>query len=137
MILLRLLELNSLMPHYWSELVLLAFQLLSPEEREELKKMIFDVEKLVLETDNVMQEVFDEETGQVKIVWMEKIKGHLSLYDIEMALESNPDYFAYFEKENGMRVTKFDVERSMDVIRKWLYEKVRARAVGRRFQRFR
>ena len=58
MILLRVLELNPLLPHlaslvlrvgaclshYWSELILLAEQLLDDDEREELHAKIFDVE---------------------------------------------------------------------------------------------
>jgi len=137
MVLLRLLELNSLMPHYWSELILLAFQLISPEEREKLQGMIFDVEKMVLETEMFPRELRDEATGQIRIQWVERVRGELSLYDVEMAVESNPDYYAYFEREDGLKVTKFDVERRLDKIRKYLYELVRQRAQGRRFQKFR
>jgi hypothetical protein len=61
----------------------------------------------------------------------------MSLYDIEMAIESNADYYAYFEKEDGTVVTKFDVERKLDNIRKWLYETVRVKSQNRRFMRFR
>lgn len=132
MLLLRLLELNSLMPHYFGELILLAEQLLSQEEREELHGKIFDVEKLVLETEVVPKE---QEDGTV--LWVERIKGRLSLYDVEMAIESNPDYYCYFESDDGRRVTKFDVERKLNEIKAWLYEKVRQRAQGRRFQKFR
>jgi hypothetical protein len=103
------------------------------EDREELKKYIFEVEKLVLETEFVPVE--DEETG--KLLWVERVKGERSLYDIEMALESNLDYYAFFEKEDGSIVTKFDVERKLDRMRKFLYEIVRNKAVGRRFQKFR
>lgn len=129
--LVRILELNSLLPHYWSELLLLAEQLLSPAEREELHEMIFNVERLVLETEVIPKEV------EGKIVWVERIRGELSLYDIEMAIESNPDYYAYFMKEDGRMVTKFDVERELDRIKKWLFDKVRVRASTRRFTRFR
>lgn len=132
MVLLRLLEMNSLMPHYWSELLLLAEQLLGPEEREELHRMIFEIEKLVLET-----EVYPKEQEDGTIVWVETIRGRLSLYDIEMASESNPDFYAYFQREDGRIITKFDVERELDKIKKWLYDKVRVRAQGRRFQKFR
>lgn len=132
MILLRLLELNSLLPHYWSELLLLADQLLSPEERLELYKMIFEIEKLVLETEMVAEE---QDDGTVR--WVEEVKGRLSLYDIEMATESNSDYFAYFQKEDGTTVSKFDIERRLNEIKRWLYAKVRVRAQGRRFTRMR
>jgi hypothetical protein len=116
---------------------MLAEQLLPPEEREQLNAMIFDVEKLVLETEMFPQEQIDEETGKVSILWVEKIRGEFSLYDIEMAVESNPDYYAYFERDDGIKITKFDVERKLDKIRKWLYTRVREKAQGRRFQKFR
>ena len=59
MILLRILELNPLLPHYWSEVILLAEQLLDDEEREELHEKIFNVEKLVLETERIPREMAD------------------------------------------------------------------------------
>ncbi len=132
MILLRLLELNSLLPHYWSELMLLAEQLLSSDERAELHEKLFDVEKMVLET-----EIVPKEQPDGSVLWVERIKGSLSLYDIEMAIESNADYYCYFERPDGSKVTKFDVERELDRIKKWLYEKVRDRSQGRRFMRYR
>jgi len=119
LILLRLLELNQLMPHYWSELFLMAFQLFDPasEEYAKLQEMIRKVEQMV----------FDEE----------QLKVGMSLYDIEMAIESNPDYYAYFEKSDGTQITKFDIERELNKIKSWIYEKVREKSVGRKFQRFR
>jgi hypothetical protein len=62
--------------------------------------------------------------------------GH-SLYDIEMASESNADYYSYFEKDDGTIVTKFDVERELSKIKAWIYAHVREKAVGRKFLRFR
>jgi hypothetical protein len=53
-----------------------------------------------------------------------------------MAIESNLDYYAYFQREDGVIVTKFDVERELEKIKGWLYEKVRQRAQGKRFSRF-
>lgn len=132
MILLRILSLNTLMPHAWSELLLLAEQLLDANEREELHEMIFEVEKLVLETE-VLPRIKDDGT----MVWVERIRGRLSLYDIEMAIESNPDFYAYFQKEDGTIVTKFDVERELDKIKHWLFTKVRERSSQRRFTRTR
>lgn len=119
MILLRMLELNYLMPHYWSELFLMAFQLFDPasDEYEDLQKMIFDVELTVFDDD--------------------QIENGASLYDIEMALESNPDYFAFFEKDDGSTITKFDIERKLNKIKAWIYGEVRKRAIGRKFQRYR
>lgn len=132
MILLRMLEINPLMPHYWSELLLLAEQLLDNDERRELHRMIFDVEKMVFET-----EIIPRELNDGRIVWVERIRGKLSLYDLEMAIESNPDYYAYFERQDGRSVTKFDIERELNNIKKWLFQKVRERASQRRFSRFR
>jgi hypothetical protein len=119
MILLRLLELNMLMPHYWSELFLLSFQLFDPKtpEYEQLQQMIAEVEWYVLDED--------------------QIDAGYSLYDVEMALESNADYYAYFEKGDGSIVTKFDIERRLNGIKSWVYQNVRARAVSRKFQRYR
>lgn len=123
---------SSMQPHYWSELILLAERLLDPHEREEMNQMIFEIEKLVLETEVVPQE---DENG--KIVWVETIRGELSLYDIEMAFESNMDYYAYFQRDDGRIVTKFDIERRLDKLRKWLYSRVTEKSQGRRFNRMR
>jgi hypothetical protein len=132
MILLDLHSLSSLQPHYWSQLILLAEQLLSPEERITLNEMIFEVEKMVLET-----EIFPERDEEGNIVWVERIRGELSLYDIEMSMESNADYYGYFQKDDGTLITKFDVERKLDKIRKWIYEQVRIRSMNKRFNRMR
>lgn len=132
MVLLRIMELNPLLPHYWSELILLAEQLLDDEEREELHEKIFDIEKLVLETERIPQE-----TADGKVIWRERIKGRLSLYDIEMAIESNPDFYAYFERPDGLKVTKFDIERELSRLKAWLFDKVRERSSNRRFNRLR
>jgi hypothetical protein len=107
-----------------------AEQLLTPEEREELNQMIFDIEKMVLETD-VMP--VKQEDG--KMVWVERIRGELSLYDIEMATEANADYYAFFQKEDGAIISKFDVERRLDKVRKYVYECLRKHAEGMRFNR--
>lgn len=132
MILLRMLEINSLIPHYWSELILLAEQLLNNDERATLHEMIFEVEKLVLDV-----EVVAKEQPDGSIIWVERIRGRLSLYDIEMAIESNPDYYSYFERDDGEKVSKFDIERELNRIKIWLYEKVREKSQGRRFNKFR
>ena len=94
--------------------------------------MIFEVEKLVLET-----EVVPQKDDDGKLVWVERIKGELSLYDIEMCTESLPDYYAYFQKDDGTTVSKFDIERKFDKIRKWIMERVREKASNRRFTRMR
>lgn len=130
--LLNIYNLPSFSPHYWSQFILLAEQLLTDEEREELRQRIFDIEKMILET-----EVIPERDQEGKIIWVERIRGELSLYDIEMAFESNQDYYAYFEKDDGTRVTKFDIERRLDALRKWIFDKVREKAANRRFTRMR
>jgi hypothetical protein len=98
---------------------MLSFQLFDPtsEQYAELQEMIRSVEEIVLSPSQV--------------------KGGLSLYDIEMAFESNADYYAYFEREDGVQITKFDVERELSKIKSWIYGHVRIQAVGRKFQRFR
>lgn len=122
--------LSTLSPHYYSQMILIAEQLLVPEERETLNQMIFDVEKMVLET-----EVMPVRQEDGKIVWVERIRGQLSLYDVEMALESNQDYYAFFQKEDGTIISKFDVERKLDGVRKYVYECLRKHAEGMRFNR--
>lgn len=97
----------------------MAFQLFPPDSEEyaALQEMVRDIEETV----------FNEE----------QIDAGYSLYDIEMLLESNPDYYAYFKKDNGSIVTKFDVERQLNKIKAFIYAKVRERATGRKFQRYR
>ena len=97
----------------------MSFQLFDPlsEDYAELQGAIRQVEETVLDDDQL-------ELG-------------MSLYDIEMAIESNPDYYAYFEKSNGTTITKFDIERELNKIKAWIYSKVREQAVGRKFSRFR
>lgn len=129
-ILIRIMNTSSLQPHYWSELLSLANQLLDDQGRQKLQEMIAEVEQMVLETKRVREELPD---GSVK--WKTVVKGEASLYDIEMAIESNMDYYAYFEKEDGTIVTKFDIERRLDKIRKWIFDSVRERAANRRFSR--
>ena len=97
-----------------------------------MHEMIFDVEKMVFETEFVREE---DEKG--KFVWVERIKGDLSLYDVEMAMESNLDYFSFFQREDGTQISKFDVERALNRIRIWVFGIVRERSLKRRFRRFR
>ena len=125
-----ILRLSPLMPHYWSTLLSQAVQLLTPEEIAEMEKMIGRVEMMVNGVERVI--VLDVEGNpQLK----ERSEGLLTLYDIEMAFESNQDYYAFFEREDGVRVTKFDIERELDKIRKWLFLKVKERAYSMRFSR--
>jgi hypothetical protein len=70
------------------------------------------------------------------IVFMpEEIDLGLSLYDIEMSMESNLDFFSYFERPDGVQVSKFDVERELNKIKQWIYSIVRQKASTRRFRR--
>lgn len=94
-----------------------AFQLFDPASDEylALQNYIQQVEYMVLDED--------------------QINAGFSLYDIEMALESNPDFYSFFERSDGLIVTKFDVERKLNEIKQWIYSIVRQKAVGRKFQR--
>ena len=132
MILLRLLTHNYLNPHHWSDMLHNAYLLFDPRERVELQRRVFEIEKMVLETEVVPKE---DENGQM--YWVERIKGKLSIYDIEMAIESNPDYYAFFRREDGRAVSKFDVERELNELKKWIYDRVHAKASVRRFSRMR
>lgn len=97
----------------------MSFQLFDPKspEYEELQQMIAEVEWYVLDED--------------------QIDAGYSLYDIELAMESNQDYYCYFERSDGGVVTKFDIERRLNNIKSWLYAHVRSRATSRKFQRYR
>lgn len=152
MVILRLLELNSLIPHYWSEFMILAFQLLGDEEQKILKSKIDEIESLVLEKEfikNYYKCVNCKFKFKTRIDWFDmtqcpkcespNIKTVLdrqSLYDIEMAMESNRDYGAFFLKY-GSRITKFDIERKLNRIKQWIFNIIRQRAQQRRFKRFR
>ena len=102
------------------------------EEREELHDRIFNVERMVLETERIPRQM-----AEGTVLWVERTLGRLSLYDIEMAIESNPDFYAYFERPDGLKVTKFDIERELSRLKAWLFEKVRERSSNRRFNRLR
>jgi hypothetical protein len=104
---------------YWSELFVVSFQLFDPksEEYEQLQNLIAEVEFMVFDAD--------------------QLEAGMSLYDIEMALESNADFYAYFEKTDGTTITKFDIERKLNNIKSWIYAKVRIKAISRKFQRYR
>ena len=126
----QIMSLSPYMPGYWSQLFTVATQLLDADELVEMEKMITKVEMLV---NGEERKVEIMEDGSVNIVSVPK--GRLTLYDIEMAYESDPDYYACFEREDGIKVTVFDIERELDKIRKWLFLKVKDRAYGMRFTR--
>jgi Zn finger protein HypA/HybF involved in hydrogenase expression len=152
LIILRLLELNSLMPHYWSEFMVLAFQLLEPEEQKMLKKKVEEIEHMVLEDDVLYNKYkcldclykFKSKTDWFDIHGCPKcqstnvktMQDRHSLYDIEFAIESNRDFGAFFMKY-GKRITKFDVERKLNLIKRYIFMVIRERAQTRRFKRFR
>ena len=105
-------------------------QLLDEKETMYLQEQLKEIEDFVLSED--------------------QIKSGYSLYDIEMAIESNPDYYAYFENPKGnvwgkgsmrkirnVEITKFDVERKLNKVKSWIYAVVRVRSEGRRFNRMR
>jgi len=98
---------------------MLSFQLFDPksEDYEILQNLIAQIEFMVFDAD--------------------QLEAGMSLYDIEMSLESNMDFFAYFEKSDGVTITKFDVERRLNNIKSWIYSRVREKAIGRKFQRYR
>jgi len=54
-VLFRMIELNQLMPHYWSELFLMSFQLFDPlsEEYKELQQMIEGVEMMIFTPEEI------------------------------------------------------------------------------------
>jgi hypothetical protein len=98
---------------------MVSFQLFDPKspEYEVLQNFIAEVEFMVLDPD--------------------QLEAGYSLYDIEMCMESLPDFYAFFERSDGTVITKFDIERKLNNIKSWIYSKVREKSVGRRFQRYR
>jgi len=116
MLVVRIMELNSLMPHYYSELFLLANQLLEGEDNLKLHGMIKSVE--------------------MKCLSKEEIKGGLGIYDIEMSIESNQDYSSYMETDTGMKMYKLDVERELNKIKQYIFAKVKDIGKNRRFNKF-
>lgn len=152
LITLRLLELNPLLPHYWSEFFILAKQLLNEEQEKKLLKMIQDVENFTLEKENcynnfsckdcknkwkTMEDWFElEKCTKCKSSNIELLKDRQSLYDIEMAIESNADYTSYFERY-GERITKFDIERKLSKVKEWVFIIIKQKSVKRRFRKFR
>jgi len=122
--------LHPLTPKYWSQLLWMCSQLLSVEQLHELEKKLGQVEMLVNG-----KERYIEKQPNGEIVIRERSAGTYTLYDIEMAFESLPDYLAYFQREDGTKVTKFDIERELDKIRKWIFWIVREKAYNTRFTR--
>lgn len=125
-----ILSLSPLMPHYFSTLLTYATQLLEDQEIREMEMMIGRVEAMV---NGIERFMIQNDDGTIQI--RERPAGNMTLYDIEMAMESNPDYYSYFERPDGKKVTKFDVERELDKIRKWVFLKVKERAYQTRFTR--
>jgi hypothetical protein len=126
----QLMSLNSLLPHYYSMLLSTAVQLLTDEEIAEMEGMIGKVELMV---NGEERKLVIDEGGEPHIVVTPK--GQFTLYDIEMVFESSQDYYAYIEREDGVVITRFDVERELDKIRRWIYMKVKQRAMTMRFNR--
>lgn len=132
--------------------MVLSFQLLEPEEQKILKKKIEEVEHMVLEDDFIFNKYkclqcnykFKTKTDWFDIKGCPKcgsmnidtVSDRQSLYDIEMGMESNRDYNAFFIRY-GVRISKFDIERKLNLIKQWLFYKIRERASSRRFKRFR
>ncbi|MBR9700906.1 hypothetical protein GOV11_03510 [Candidatus Woesearchaeota archaeon] len=126
----QIMSLHILQPHYFSSLFHIATQLLDEDEILEMERRIGLVEMMVNGEDKYID--FDEKGNSVVRA---RPKGGLTLYDIEMALESNLDYYAYFEREDGVKITKFDVERELDKVKRYIFLRVKEKAYGMRFTR--
>jgi hypothetical protein len=126
----QLMSLNSLLPHYYSMLLSLSVQLLNDDEIAEMERMIGKVEMMV---NGEERRLVMGDDGEPHIVVTSK--GEYTLYDIEMVFESHQDYYAFIERDDGVRITRFDVERELDKIRKFIYMKVKQRALSMRFTR--
>lgn len=153
MTILRLMELNTLMPHYWSEFFVQAQLMLDDKQIIQLNGFIREVEKFVLEEQFWYNYFKCRNTNcrhkwKTESDWVERencpvcgagnaklLHDRHTLYDLEMAIESNPDYTAYF-KRYSTDIYKFDVERKLNDIRKWIFRIIKERASKRRFRRF-
>ena len=149
-ILIRILSLSPLMPHYWSDFFVNSRLLLSSDEEIQLGRYIRDVERFVLEEDywfNFFRCKSCGKSFQTEDDWymvsgcrscksrdIELVSEKQTLYDIEMAIESNRDFTAYFEKY-GTAISKFDVERRLNKIKEWIFTLIKERAKTRRFKR--
>jgi len=120
--------LHPMQPMYWSTFFWLCSQLLTVEQMKELEQRLGKVEMLVNG-----KERFIEKLSNGEIIIKERPAGSLSTYDIEMAFNSSDDYYAFFERPDGVKITKFDIEREFDKIRKWVFLIVREKAYNTRF----
>lgn len=149
-ILLKLANSSPLMPHYWSDFIVNAKQLLNHEQEKRLAAMVREVEKMVLEEEfwfNVFWCDQCKKSWRTEDDWYEvascpKCKSYdvkliverHSLYDIEMAIESNRDFTAFFNRY-GAKIYKFDIERKLNKIKEWIFVIVKEKASSRRFTR--
>lgn len=117
-----------------------------------LKKRINEIEEMVLEDDallNFYQCNSCKKKFKTKVDWFDlqgcpkcrtsdiNVKSHRqSLFDIEMCIESNKDYMAFFTRYHN-KISKFDIERRLNAIKQWVMNIVREKSSKRRFKRFR
>jgi len=138
---------------YWSEFFSISLQLLNEQETEKLTAHIREVEKFVLEEQywyNYFRCANENchHKWKTDSDWIERekcpvcgagsaklLQDRHTLYDIEMAIESNPDYTSFF-KRYSTDIYKFDIERKLDAIRRWVFRIIKERASNRRFRRF-
>jgi len=133
--------------------MILAFQLLEPEEQKVLKQKIEEIEKSVLEDDVLYNRYkclscgykfrsktdwFDLKKGcpRCNDINIKTVKDRNSLWDIEFSMESNQDFGAFFIRY-GDRIYKTDLERKLVKIKQYIFIKIRELASSRRFKRFR
>jgi predicted Zn-ribbon and HTH transcriptional regulator len=151
-VILKIINTSTLMPHYWSDFVVTAKQLLNHEQEKRLASMVREVEKMVLE-EEFYYNVFVCKSKECNHVWRTEddwyevascpkcksydaklVQERHSLYDIEMAIESNRDFTAFFNRY-GAKIYKFDIERKLNKIKEWVFVIVKEKAQSRRFTR--
>ena len=144
-----MLELSSFYPSYYSELVMLAFQIFSEDELLYLQNMIYELEDFVLDAEDIMYKYYCEICNKKfacrrLLDFCPKCKSIMKMYhvgknlfDIELLMGSTNDYTSYHEKKDGSQITKFDIEHRLNDIKRWVFGMIRMKAQGRRFKRVR
>jgi Zn finger protein HypA/HybF involved in hydrogenase expression len=132
--------------------MILSFQLLEPQQQIILKKRLNEIEEMVLEDDMLKNYYQCEECGKrykTRLDWFDNppcprcestnlkiIAERKSFFDIELSIESNRDFSAFFMKYHK-KVSKTEIEHRLNSVKQWIMSVVKEISSKRRFKRFR